>query len=152
MNKVIKGKRYDTNTAKAVVTYSADCPASDFSYYRETLYQKRTGEFFLHGRGNSASKYAESCGQNSWMSGEEIVPITTAKAQEWVEKHFDADIYEKIFGKVEEEKTALKLSLDTTTVADLKRIAVAKNMTASELVARLIEHYAKTPQGEDFLA
>lgn len=151
MNKVIKGKRYDTETAKELLTHHSDYSTRDFNYYRETLYQKRTGEFFLYGVGGAASRYAERVG-DMWGGGERIIPYSIAQAKEWVEKHFDADEYEEVFGKVEDEKTALKLSLDMATVTELKRIAVAKGMTASELVTRLVEHYAKTPQGEDFLA
>lgn len=102
MKKIINGRKYDTETAKEMAwdEYNGSC--SDFQWWQETLYQKRTGEFFLFGRGGAMSKYAESCGQNSWSGGSDILPLTLDEAKEWVEEHVDADTYEKIFGEVEE--------------------------------------------------
>ena len=152
MNKVIKGKRYDTETATELLTYDSDYSTRDFNYFSETLYQKRTGEYFLYGHGGAMSNYAVSCGQNEWCGGEKIIPYSIAQAKAWVEKHFDADEYEKIFGSIEEGKTQVCISLDKSTLAQLKKLASAKSMTASELIGRLIEHYGATPQGEDYLA
>lgn len=152
MNKVIKGKRYDTETATEILTYDSEYSVTDFNYFSETLYQKRTGEYFLYGEGGPMSNYAVSCGQNEWCGGEKIIPYSIAQAKAWVEKHFDADTYEKIFGNIEEGKTQVCISLDKSTLAQLKKLASAKSMTASELVSRLIEHYGATPQGEDYLA
>lgn len=151
MNKVIKGKRYDTETATEILTYDSNYAVSDFNYFRETLYKKRTGEFFLYGQGGPASKYAESCGQNEWSGGEKIIPYSIAQAKEWVETHFDADDYEKVFGNIEEGKTQVCISLDKSTLAQLKKLAYAKSMTASELVTRLIEHYGATPKNDDYI-
>ena len=48
------------------------------------------------------TKYARSCGDNSWSGGREITPLTEAKAKKFVETYGDADEYENIFGEVEE--------------------------------------------------
>lgn len=60
MKKIINGKVYDTETAKILGTWSSPVFVTDFSYYTETLHQKRTGEFFLFGEGGPMSKYAMS--------------------------------------------------------------------------------------------
>ncbi len=48
MKKIINGKRYDTETAKLIGSDGYSNP-SDFNYWSEDLYQKKTGEFFLYG-------------------------------------------------------------------------------------------------------
>lgn len=114
MKKIIKGKLYDTTTAKRLGEYEPRPNTSDFYWYCETLYKKKTGEFFLHGEGNAASPYSRSCGQNEWCGGEKIVPLTFAEAQEWAEKHLDGDEYCDIFGEpdedAEDEKMTVRLS------------------------------------------
>ena len=46
MKKYINGKVYDTETAQLIGTYANGGNWRDFSHYEETLYRKRTGEFF----------------------------------------------------------------------------------------------------------
>lgn len=100
--KIINGKKYDTDTAKKVGKYDNNCLPSDFHYYEEILFQKKTGEFFLYGEGGALSKYSTSL-ENGWHGdGYKIIPLTTQAAIEWAEEHLDADEYEAIFGEVEE--------------------------------------------------
>ena len=73
MKKIIAGKVYDTEKAKELGTYSNGGGWNDFNHYEETLYQKRTGEFFLFGKGNANTKYAEVIGQNCWSGGRKIL-------------------------------------------------------------------------------
>ena len=42
-------KKYDTETARAVADYANNGNWRDFTHFEETLYQKKTGEFFLYG-------------------------------------------------------------------------------------------------------
>ena len=102
MKKIINGKKYDTETAKLVGSWSNNRSYRDFNYCEEHLYKKRTGEFFLYGKGGPMSKYSVSCGQNSWSGGNKIIPMTDDKAKAWAKMHLDADEYEDIFGEVEE--------------------------------------------------
>lgn len=101
MKKIIDGKKYDTDTAKAMATASASLPVNDFGYFEETLYKKKTGEFFLCGRGGPATKYARRCSDGSRCGGDGIIPIDDAWARDWVER-FANDEFEKIFGECEE--------------------------------------------------
>ena len=41
MYKVIKGARYNTDTAKYLASWSAPYTVNDFKYFEETLYQKQ---------------------------------------------------------------------------------------------------------------
>ena len=136
MKKIIDGKLYDTETAKEMGCDSYLYPR-DFKHWVETLYKKRTGEFFLHGIGGPASKYAESCGQNQWSGGQKIIPLSYEAARSWAEEHLDTDDYQEIFGAVSEgdERTTLSISLDAATADRIRREAQERGMTVSALIA-----------------
>ena len=139
MKKIINGRRYDTNSAKEVGYTSYSYP-SDFNHWKETLYRKNTGEFFLHGEGGPASRYAEPNGLNSWSGGERIMPLSIEEAQEWAEKYLDGDEYEKIFGDVEENgKKVVTFSLPESVIEQIKRNAAATGMTMSDYVVECIK-------------
>lgn len=101
MKKIINGKMYNTETAKALCCWDNGFGCGDFQHAEETLYKKRTGEFFLFGEGGAMSKYAQPDG-NGWCGGSEIEPLTEAEARKWAEKKATADEYIAIFGEVEE--------------------------------------------------
>ena len=54
MKKIINGKVYDTASAKLVGEWDNGRYGRDFGRCAEELYQKRTGEFFLHGSGGAS--------------------------------------------------------------------------------------------------
>ena len=140
MKKIIKGKRYDTDTAKLCGSWDNDLGVRDFGYCEESLYRKRSGEFFLFGSGGPMSRYARRAGQNEWTGGEEIIPVDPEKARTWAEEHLEADDFEKIFGEVSEDdgKKVISLSLPSGVVETIKRGAAEKGCTMSEYVARKI--------------
>lgn len=101
MKRIINGKLYDTETAKEVGSWWNGLSGRDFGNCSETLYQKKTGEFFLYGEGGAASRYAERCG-DGWCGGSKIIPLTVNKAKQWAEENMSADEYIAVFGEVEE--------------------------------------------------
>ena len=129
MKKIIKGKLYDTATAKRLGEYEPSPYRTDFHYFCETLYQKKTGEFFLHGAGNAASKYSRSCGQNEWCGSEQIQPLTYAEAQAWAEEHLDGEDYCEIFGEPSEDDVALNLMISAAASAKLKKAAAQNGIS-----------------------
>lgn len=139
MKRIINGKRYDTETAEELASYSYS-NRGDFNYFRETLYRKRTGEFFIYGVGGPASKYAQAVDTNSWSGGERLMPVTYEAAQKWAEQYLTGDEYEEIFGEVAEDdsRTTMSISLPTATAEKLKRMAGASGETMSAIVDRLI--------------
>lgn len=102
MKRIINGKKYDTDTAKTIGYGESNLSVTDFEYWCETLYQNRTGEFFLYGEGGPNSKYSVRIDTNTWSGGEAIFPLTEAKARDWAEKYLTADEYESVFGEVDE--------------------------------------------------
>lgn len=140
MKKIIDGKLYNTETAKKVANWSDGMSFRDFSHVEETLYQKRTGEFFLFGEGGPMTKYAVSAGQNSWSGGSKIVPLTWESAREWAEDHLGADEYQEIFGEIAEDdsRTVVTLSLSAGSVDRAKRAAAQAGLTLSAYIESLI--------------
>lgn len=96
MKKIIGGKKYDTDTAKRLAGYDnigkkniASC--TDFDYWCTSLYQKKTGEYFIYKQ------------DTAWNDREEtITPATEKEAKAWAENYLDGDEYESVFGEVEE--------------------------------------------------
>lgn len=140
MKKIIDNKVYDTTTAKKCGDWSNDLGVRDFSRTAETLYRKKTGEFFLFGAGGPATKYAAPMG-HGWTSGEKIIPLTYDEAREWAEDRLDTGEYEKIFGEVVDDdgKQLISLYIGSASAAKLKRIAAQRGISQSALVEELIE-------------
>ena len=102
MQKIINGRMYNTNTATEIGWRENTANRGDYSYYREYLYRKKTGEFFLYGYGNAASKYCQSDAVGMREPGKKIVPMSEDEAKTWVERYCDVDTYIELFGAVEE--------------------------------------------------
>lgn len=139
MKKIIEGKLYDTATAKEIADREHGEGPRDFHYYCETLYKKRTGEYFLHGEGGPLSRYAVSCGQNQWTGGSRIEPMSYESAKQWAEENMDADDYMAEFGEVSEdgndERTVLSVSVSAAVAERIRREAQEAGMSISALIA-----------------
>ena len=66
MRKIINNKVYDTSTAAMIGLSDNGHEYHDLAYSGETLYRKRTGEYFLHGEGGPMTSYAVRTGSNNW--------------------------------------------------------------------------------------
>ena len=141
MKKVIKGKLYDTETARRIDTVSGGAEfRTDFHYWEETLYCKKTGEYFLHCAGGEASQYAEKVGSlTGW--GERIKPLSYDEAQQWAEKYLDGDQVIAEFGEPVEDvsKVQLHVNLRKGNVEKIKLRAQKMGVSVSELVDRMIK-------------
>lgn len=139
MKKIINGKVYDTETAQVLGSWSN---MSDRSFERidETLYRKRTGEFFLHGEGGPMSRYAVQIEQNSWRGGEKITPLSWDDARAWVESHLNSEDYERIFGPVSEDgsRVAVNLSISASSLELARRAAAQSGVSLSSYIMSLI--------------
>lgn len=101
MKRIINGKKYDTETAVYICGYEYGTKR-DFYHIEESLYRKKNGEFFMYGYGGPGTKYKVYSGTNSFGGSEKIEPFTESEAKEFIEKYGDVEIYEKLFGEVEE--------------------------------------------------
>ena len=140
MKKIISGKVYDTATAKELGEWSRGEGWRDFHYVHETLYRKKTGEFFLCGEGGPLTQYAEAVGQTSWQAGDRIMPMSFDEARAWAEEKLTADEYEKIFGEVSEDGSRVQVcySLAASTAEKIKRLAAELGMSASSYIDKII--------------
>jgi hypothetical protein len=102
MKKIIAGKMYNTETATEVHHFNNGLPYSDFKYLEESLYKKKTGEFFLAGNGGAMTKYATRHADGTYSSGENIFPLEINNAKIWAEDHMTTEKYIKVFGEPKE--------------------------------------------------
>lgn len=140
MKRIIHNRVYDTETAQKLGEWNNGYYTSDFPFCAETLYRKRTGEYFLFGEGHAMSKYASHSGNNSGW-GEKIIPLSYEEAQKWAEEHLDADDYISIFGEPasDDTLTALNLTLSAAAVNKFRLSAQQQQISQRELMERLID-------------
>ena len=140
MKKIINNKVYDTATATWIGSSDNGHEYNDLAYSGETLYRKRTGEYFLHGEGGPMTSYAVRIGSNNWRGSERITPISYAAARQWAEEHLSADAYETEFGAVTEDasQTTINLSLRADTVDAMRRAAAEAGVPVSAYAEQLL--------------
>ena len=151
MKKIIYGKLYDTEKAKEIGHWANMGNRRDFRQMEETLYRKRTGEYFLHGEGGPMTKYAVALDDNNWSGGEKIIPMSAEKARAWGEEHLEADEYAEIFGMPDEgeDKAALCIQINAGLLARVRAVAADNKKTLTACVEDLIRaglgEICKTP-------
>lgn len=141
MKKVIRGRVYDTTTARNVYETDNGLCYNDLYYVNETLYCKKTGEYFLHGDGGAGTGYAKHYGTTS-VGAEDIVPLTYNEAKQWAEEHMDGDEYIKEFGDPEADYTSkiMSISLTQKAIDKVKREAQKQDRSVSKIIEELIEN------------
>lgn len=75
MQRTIRGRVYDTDTADCIATRFSGC-YGDPAGYEERLYRTDDGYFFLYGVGGSSSPYTD----------ETIRAVSKSRADEWQEQ------------------------------------------------------------------
>lgn len=138
MIKIINNRSYDTTTAKLIGTYSSH--PGTFCHVEETLYRKRTGEYFLYGSGGPQSKFGRQIDDNSWSGSEDITPVTYAEARTWAEKHMDPDAYAAHFGTPSEDdgSAVLSISVSASAADRARKDAARAGVTLSAYIEQLI--------------
>lgn len=140
MKKIINGKKYDTETATEVCEWSEGY-VSDLRYVEETLFRKKTGEYFLHGYGGAASRYAQRIEDNNYEGGSAIIPLSYEAARKWAEDHMPVEIYEAEFGEVSEGAEGVRqitARVSEAAAEKLRRMSSATGDTQSAILERLI--------------
>ena len=139
MQKTIANKVYDTETAKAMGNWQRGF-SSERGYISETLYLKKTGEYFLHGEGGPRSRYAQRVAPNTWGYGERIIPLSHEEAHAWAENHLTENAYDKVFGANahEEPLTPVLLRLKPAVAEKLQNAAREHSSAVSDYAEALI--------------
>lgn len=138
MKKIINGKLYDTDTANCVGDWCNTSNGSNFTYYHESLYRKRTGEYFLYGYGGPYSKYALHGDDKGYSKV--IIPLKYEAAQKWAEEKLNRDQYIAIFGEIDEDDThrTMTISISVSAIDRAKRNASRANLSLSAYIEQLI--------------
>lgn len=87
MKAIINGKKYDTETAAQIASYSNTGDRGDFRFVSEKLYKTDNGSYFIAGEGGPMTSYAKSGGSGSTTGSSEIRPKSPQAALEWCEDH-----------------------------------------------------------------
>lgn len=140
MKKIIKSKLYNTETAVCVGAWGNGVPPGDLDFLSESLYRKKTGEYFLHGAGGARTCYACAVGENNWAGGEEIRPLSYEAAREWAEQRLDADAYQAAFGAVPDDDRSRVMTCTVSVGAyeAAKRAASKAGIGLGAYIERLI--------------
>ncbi len=139
MRKIIDGKSYDTDTAEWIGEYESGFGRGDFDWFREELYRKRTGEYFLWGEGGAKTRYAVHL-YGMWAMGEAITPLSYEEARQWAEDHLSVEGYESEFGIPEEDdglKVVASYRISTKARAAIQREAARVGVSLGDVVERL---------------
>lgn len=100
MKTTIHRKKYDTDTAEKICGFSIyDC---DIGHTSETLYRKKTGEFFLYCEGGPMALYGKPDEDGVKCSSADIFPYSDEYAKKFVEEYGSVGKYKELFGEVEE--------------------------------------------------
>ena len=101
---IINGKRYNTETADFVASWSNGYSYSDFKHCEEDLYRTKRGSWFTVGSGGPLSGYSRSVGQNSWSGSSDVIrPLDADEARRWLERHGETAALETYFPDVIED-------------------------------------------------
>lgn len=139
MQKIINGKRYNTETAHFCGDREFGDTAEERAY--EALFQKKTGEFFLYGSGEAKSKYAKEVSLNNWAYGEEIIPLTETQAKEWAKTYLYPVEYQNLFTvkePVDPGKKIQSFSLSGDVIAKLTQLSRKHKMSRSKIIEDLV--------------
>lgn len=114
MNKILSGKRYDTDTAIKIAASG-----------NESLYIKRTGEFFIHAKSSSEA--------------ERIRPITEAEARRFCLCNAEKSVYDRYFGEVPDRTVAMTVRLSAANAKKVRSYALERRITVAEAMNRIID-------------
>ena len=96
MKRLITNKKYDIHDARMVAEYNNGLDSSNIESCFEELYLKKSGGYFLYGRGGSKSRWAD-------FNGEGIKLLTTKEAEDWIKIHaHDQYEYADLWGEAAE--------------------------------------------------
>ncbi len=134
MKKLIDGKRYDTCAARLIGSYEQKDSEGRTGYIEE-LYRKKTGEFFLYGRGGSLSKYARRTAKGKASEGEQLLPLSFADACRWASDHLHMDL---AGAGDTETKRSVSFALSEAAIEQIRNNAFNSGMTMSDYLIRLV--------------
>lgn len=145
MKKIINNKLYDTATAKKLAEWDENGTDSR-NYISESLYRKKTGEFFVFGDGGANTKYARIGRLNVFEPGSAILPMSLEQAKEWALDRLPKNEYDDIFGDMIDDDgstTVTSIRLPSALLETVRRRAQEKDETTAEFIRAAIVEAVK---------
>lgn len=134
-----KDCRYNTETARKVGTWSNGCGTdciTSYDYVSKTLYRKRTGEYFLVCDGGARTPYFSP----------HVEPIGYRAARVWAHEHLEHDAFASEFDAPPAGRVVTSLSLDPSTLARLRQLALADGLPMGRYLDKLIASLCQPPK------
>lgn len=133
MRKILQNKVYDTDTASKImsVTLEAERSRDKKDIVTESLYRKRTGEFFL---------------VREDMYGTKVLPQTYNDAKAWgINNQMPQETIKSAFWESDSspKKEALLISIPASMISRLRMEASSRNMSVSGLLEEIIQNTFK---------
>lgn len=142
MNKIINGRRYDTDSAKCIAVWDNGEPSGVSQYYSETLYRKRTGEHFLCRKGGAMSPVSRMR-DGSIRGGWDLLPMGLADAKAWGEAKLSCEEFANAFGDEGDEESVVYAAVSAEAKLRLADEALRTGSTQAEVVERLLMELGK---------
>lgn len=141
MKKIIRNKVYDARTATLIKRADHPNITSAEGSCKQSLYRKKTGEYFLVVDGARSDAFHNLALANSIHDRERhIYPLTYKQASTWAEAEMTADEWLAIFEPAEDGTlTALNLTVSATAVAKFKLAARQQQISQRKLMEKLID-------------
>ena len=96
MKQIIEGKRYDTETAELIKSWSNGLGQTDFKCRIKKLYRTKSGKYFLYHWGGAMTDMSETFG-NSSCEGDSIEPVSEKDAFNFLISHNGITKAEELF-------------------------------------------------------
>lgn len=133
MDKIINGKRYNTEAAREVARWENGLKGIDYSL--QVLYCKRTGEYFLYSQGGEKPSDLAYTAR--------LTPLTYREAKKWGETHMDGADYEDEFEVVEDgTRVIIHATISSATRSRLDAIRSENGWTLAEAIEHAVEAYS----------
>ena len=137
---------YDTDTARKIAERKSASFNTDKSF-RETLFRKKGGEFFLFGEGGKESKYRKAT-VKGYINGQKIIPLTYEEADNWLKQASTANpklkpLHKRIFdiSDAESKKVAVTFRVKQATKNKIEKIATIMNVHQGDVIDNLLKEY-----------
>ena len=97
MRKTIHGLRYNTDAAVFLGRATNGLPETP-DYWQADLYRtRRARRYFLAGTGGALSRFSQSAGQNTWIGGDDLLPLSEEDARAWAARFLDPATVKRFF-------------------------------------------------------
>lgn len=131
MQKIIDGRRYNTETARFIrgISCSADKPTG----WEERLYRTKSGLWFLHSFGGKKSRYAVPI----------IQPVSEDAAVAWLDDNFGREVVQEVMCKVSGIATPVTVLIPQQLLDALEQKRAETGQSRTDVVLDALRNFLK---------